>query len=127
MSPSTFWQLVMGVCNRGGFTCSILASIVTILVTIVAILTTHEYWANTWEMCLLASSIFTSSVTILVSFEAILMYFKYCDRSLLWNWLLKLILKENLFKIASKLTSIATILVNIALAGDLIFQVLTQY
>ena len=38
------------------------------------------------------------------------MYFKACGRSLLWNWLLKLILTENLFRIASKLTSIVTIL-----------------
>ena len=34
---------------------------------------------------------------------------------------------ENLFKIASKLTGIVTILTNIALAGDHIFQVLAQY
>ena len=34
---------------------------------------------------------------------------------------------ENLFKIASKLTSIVTLLANIALAGDHIFQVLAQY
>ena len=43
-------------------------------------------------MCSPASTIFTSIVTILVSFGAILMYFKACGRSLLWNWLLKLIL-----------------------------------
>ena len=88
---------------------------------------THEYWPNTWKMCSPASAIFTSIVTILVSFEAILMYFKACGRSSLWNWLLKLILTENRFKIASKLTSIVTILANIALAGDHIFQVLAQY
>ena len=34
---------------------------------------------------------------------------------------------EKLFKIASKLTSIVTILANIALAGEHIFQVLGQY
>ena len=61
------------------------------------------------------------------SFEAILMHFKACGRSLLKNWLLKLILTEKLFKIASKLTSIVTILANIALAGEHIFQVLAQY
>ena len=55
------------------------------------------------------------------------MYFKACGTSLLWNWLLKLIFTINLFKIASKLTSIVTILVNIVLAGDHIFQVLGQY
>ena len=71
-------------------------------------------------MCSPASAIFAS-------FEAISMYFNGCGRSLLWNWLLKLILTENLFKIASKLTSIVTILANIALAGDHIFQVLAQY
>ena len=88
---------------------------------------THEYWPNTWKMCSPASAKFTSIVTILVSYEAILMDFKACGRSLLWNWLVKLILAENLFKIASKLTSIVTILANIALAGDHIFQVLGQY
>ena len=88
---------------------------------------THEYWANTWKMWSPASAIFTSIVTILVSFEAYLMYFKACDRSLLWYCLLKLILTENLFKIASKLTSIVTTLANTALVGGHIFQVLAQY
>ena len=78
-------------------------------------------------MCSPASAIFASFVTILVSFEAILMYFKACGRSLLWNWLLKLIFTENLFKIASKLTSIVTILANITLTSDHIFLVLAQY
>ena len=55
------------------------------------------------------------------------MDFKACGRSLLWNWLVKLILTKNLIKIASKLTSIVTILENIALAGGHIFQVLAQY
>ena len=32
-----------------------------------------------------------------------------CGRSLLWNWLLKLIFIENLFKIASELTSIVSL------------------
>ena len=72
----------------------------------------HQYWPNIWKMCSPASAIFASIVTILVSFEAILMYFKACCRLLLLNWLLKLILTENLYKIASKLTSILTILAN---------------
>ena len=88
---------------------------------------THEYWPNTWKKCSPANEIFTSIVTILVRFEAILMYLKACGGSILWNWLLKLILTENLFKIASSPTSIVTILVNIAVAGDHIFQVLAQY
>ena len=79
------------------------------------------------KMCSPANAIFASIVTILVSFEAILMFFKACGKSLLWNWLLKWIHTENLFKIASRLTSIVTILVNIALAGEHIFQVLGQY
>ena len=37
------------------------------------------------------------------------------------------IFTEILFKIASKLTSIVTILAKIALAGEHIFQVLGQY
>ena len=45
----------------------------------------------------------------------------------LWNRLIKLIFTENLFKMSSKLTSIVTILANIALEGDHIFQVLAQY
>ena len=88
---------------------------------------THEYWPNTLNMCSPATAVFASIVKILVSFEAILMYLKACSWSSLWNWLLKLILTENLFKIASKLTSIVTILANIALAGEHIFQVLGQY
>ena len=74
---------------------------------------THEYWANTWKMCSPASAIFASFVTILVRFEAILMYFNACGRSVLWKWILKLILTGNLFKIASKLKSIGSILVSI--------------
>ena len=50
-------------------------------------------------MCKTANAIFVSIVSIHVSFEAILIYF----------------------------TSIVTILLNIALAGDHIFQVLAQY
>ena len=64
---------------------------------------THKYWPNTWKMCSPTSTIFTSIVTIIVSFEAILMYYiKACSRSLLWNWLLKMIFTANLFIIASK-------------------------
>ena len=46
---------------------------------------THEYWPNTWKMWSPASVILASIVTILVRFEAILIYFKGCGRSLLWN------------------------------------------
>ena len=71
-----------------------------------------------------ASVIFVSIVTILVSFEAILKRF-----------LVKNIFKSQFqsnglpqaseyMKIASKLTSIVTILTNIAFAGDHIFHVL---
>ena len=65
--------------NMGVFTCSILASIVTILVKYCDI--THKYWANTWKMCSPASAILASIVTILVSFEAILIYFKGSGRT----------------------------------------------
>ena len=74
-----------------------------------------------------ASAILASIVTILVSFEAILKRF-----SVRINFTSKFesnYLPQTLkyIKIASKLTSIVTILVNIALAGDHIFQVLAQY
>ena len=88
---------------------------------------THKYWPNIRKMCSPASAIFGSIVTLLVSYEAILMYYKACGISLLWNWCLKLMLTENHFKIASKLSSIVTILAKIALAVDHIFQVLAQY
>ena len=74
-----------------------------------------------------ASAIFTSIVTIFVSFEAILkrfsvrMNFKSQFQSNYLPQTLKYI------KIASELTSIVTILANIALAGEHIFQVLCQY
>ena len=74
-----------------------------------------------------ASAIFASIVTILVSFEAILkrytvsINFKSQFQSNDLPQALKYI------KIASKVTSIVTILANIALAGDHIFQVLAQY
>ena len=64
---------------------------------------------------------------IRVSFEAILIYFKAHGRPLPWNWLLKLIFTESLFKIASKLTSIMTIHWSITLASEHNFQVLAQY
>ena len=40
------------------------------------------------------------------------MYFKACGRSLLWSW--KMILTETIFKIASKLKSIVTILARLS-------------
>ena len=73
------------------------------------------------------SSILASIVTILVSVEAILkrfsvrMNFKSQFQSNALPQALKYI------EIASKLTSIVTILANIALAGENIFQVLGQY
>ena len=74
-------------------------------------------------IALLASSI----VTILVSFEAILKRF-----SVRINFKLQIqsnVLPQALkyIKIASKLTSIVTILANIALASDQFFQVLHEY
>ena len=74
-----------------------------------------------------ASAIFTSIVTILVSFEAILkrfsvrINFKGQFQSNDLPQALKYI------EIASELTSIVTILANIAFAGEHIFQVLGQY
>ena len=103
--------------TKGVFTCSKIISIVTNDNTCKYSGNTHEHWPNAWKMQ------FASIVTLLVNFEAILMYFKACGRSLLWNWLLKLIFTENLFKIASKLTSIVAILANIVLAGEHTFQV----
>ena len=74
-----------------------------------------------------ASAIFTSIVTILVGFETILKRFsiRINFKSQFQSNNLPQTLKY--IKIASKLTSIVTILVNIALAGDHIFQVLAQY
>ena len=51
--------------SKSVFTCSILASIVTILIKYCD--NTYEYWANTWKMCSPASVIFASIVTILLS------------------------------------------------------------
>ena len=78
-------------------------------------------------MCSPASVILASIVTILVSFEVILkrfsvrINFKSQFQSNDQPQALKYI------KIALKLTSIVTILANIALAGEHIFQVLGQY
>ena len=75
-----------------------------------------------------ASAIFVSIVTILVSFEAILKRF-----SVRINFKSQFQSDDDLpqalknIEIASKLTCIVTILANITLAGDLIFQVLAQY
>ena len=78
-------------------------------------------------MCSPASAIFASIVTILVSFEAILKMF-----SVSINFKSQFQSNDQpqaleYIKIASKLTSIVTILVNIALAGKHIFQVLGQF
>ena len=75
-------------------------------------------------MWLPASAIFANIVTILVSFEAILRRFsvRINFKSQFQSNDLQKALKY--LKIASKLTSIVTILANIALAGEHIFQVL---
>ena len=67
------------------------------------------------------------NVTILVSLEVILISLEPMVGILLWNWLLKLIFTEILFKIASKLTSIVTILAGFTVAGEHLFLVLVQY
>ena len=74
-----------------------------------------------------ASAIFASIDTILVSFEASLkrLSVRINFKSQFQSNDLPLAL--NYIRIASKLTSIVTILSNIALAGDHIFQVLAQY
>ena len=78
-------------------------------------------------MCSPASAIFASIVTILVCFEAILKRFtvRINFKSQFQSNDLPQALKYT--KIASKLTSIVTILANIALAGQHIFQVMGQY
>ena len=78
-------------------------------------------------MPILASAIFKSIVTIPVSFEAILKRF-----SVRINFKSKFLIKDlpqtlKYIKIASKFKSIVTILANIALASEHIFQVLGQY
>ena len=78
-------------------------------------------------MCSPASVILVSIVTILVSFEAILKRFSVGInfKSQFQSNDLRQALKY--IKIASKLTSIVTMLANIGLAGEHIFQVLDQY
>ena len=78
-------------------------------------------------MCSPASVILVSIVTILVSFEAILKRFsvRINFKSQFQSNDLPQALKY--IKNASELTSIVTILANIALASEHIFQVLAQY
>ena len=78
-------------------------------------------------MCLPASVIFASIVTILVSFVVILKRFSV--RINFKNQFQSIYLPQALkyIKITSKLTSIVIIHVNIALAGEHIFQVLAQH
>ena len=78
-------------------------------------------------MCSPASVILASIVTILVSFESILKRF-----SVRINFKSQIQSNDEpqalkYIKIASKLTSIVTILASITLAGEHIFQVLAQY
>ena len=70
-----------------------------------------------------ASAIFASIVTMLVSFEAILkrLFVRVNSKSKFQSNDLPQALKY--ITIASKLTSIVTILANIALAGEHIFQI----
>ena len=74
-----------------------------------------------------ASAIFASIVTILVSFEAILKMFTVSINFKSQFQSNDPVQALKYIKIASKLTSIVTILANIALAGEHIFQVLGQY
>ena len=78
-------------------------------------------------MCSPASVILASIVTIIVTFEAILIYFKAYCRKITLKLTSKVDIYKNPLQIASKLTSIVTILASIALAGEHIFQVLAQY
>ena len=74
-----------------------------------------------------ASAIFASIVTILVSFEAILKGFSVRINFKSQFQSNDLPQALNYIKIGPKPTSIVTILANIALAGENIFQVLGQY
>ena len=78
-------------------------------------------------MCSPTSAIFASIVTILVSFEAISKRFsvRINFKSQFQSNDLPQALKY--IKIASKLTSIVTILASIILAGEHIFQILDKY
>ena len=78
-------------------------------------------------MCSPASVILVSIVTILVSFEAILKTYSVRINFKSHFQCNDLPQALEYIKIASKLTSIVTILANIALAGEHIFQVLGQY
>ena len=78
-------------------------------------------------MCSPASAILASIVTILISFEAILIYFKVYCKTINLKLTSKVEILEIFFKLASKLTSIVTILASFALASEHIFQVLAQY
>ena len=75
-----------------------------------------------------ASAIFASIATLLVEIEAVLkrLSVRINFKSQFQSNDLPQALKYYI-NIASKLTSIVTILANIALAGDHIFQVLGQY
>ena len=88
---------------------------------------TYEYWANTWKMWSPASATFASISTILLNFEAILGRFSVRINFKSQFQSIDLPHASKYIKTASKLTSIVTILANIAIAGDHIFQVLAQY
>ena len=78
-------------------------------------------------MCSSTSVILASIVTITISFEAILKWFSISinfTNQFQSNDLPK---AANYNKIALELTSIVTILTNIALSDEHIFQVLAQY
>ena len=87
--------------SRGVFTCSILASIVTILGKYCG--NTYKYWPNTWKMCSPASAIFMSIDTILVSFWAILIHFKASCWSITLELTSKVDNYRNPFQIPSKI------------------------
>ena len=74
-----------------------------------------------------ASVILASIVTILVSFKVILKRFSVVINFKSQFQCNDLLQALEYIKIPSKLTSIVTILANIALAGEHIFQVLAQY
>ena len=78
-------------------------------------------------MCSPASVILVSIVTILVGFEAILKRFSVGINIKSQFQSNDLPQALEYIKTASKLTSIETILANIAFAGEHIFQVLAQY
>ena len=77
-------------------------------------------------MCSPASVILASIVTILVSFEAYLTRFSVRINFKSQFQSNDLPQASKYIKIASKLTSIVTILASITLAGEHIFQVLAQ-